>query len=191
MIHLRINDIKQYSYCPRIVFYDYSMPVDRAVTFKMDHGHTAESRIDNLEKRRGLSRYGLENGVRQFHVPVFSTSLGLSGKIDMLIETSEVVVPVDFKMTEADVQKNHLLQLCGYALILEDCWGISVPRGFIYRIPLEEAQEVVFNDQLRRETRDAIEAIRSMIDLEKLPPPTDSRARCEACEFRNYCNDVF
>ena len=191
MVQLRVNDIKQYAYCPRVVFYDHVMPVDKAATFKMSRGHAAEARIDDLEKRRGLSRYGLDKGERRFHVPVFSERLGLGGKIDMLIETRESAIPVDFKMTQADVQPNHLLQLCGYALILEDMTGKPVPRGFVYRIPAEEAHEVVFNEELRRETQAAIENIRRMIEREEMPPPTESRARCEGCEFRNYCGDVF
>lgn len=32
MISIRVNDIKQYAYCPRIVFYQYCMPVEKKAT---------------------------------------------------------------------------------------------------------------------------------------------------------------
>ena len=38
MISLRVNDIKQYAYCPRVVFYQYCMPVNKQSTWKMEQG---------------------------------------------------------------------------------------------------------------------------------------------------------
>lgn len=190
MIQLRVNDLKQYAYCPRIIFYQYVMPVDKAETYKMGRGRVAEAEVDELEKRRGLSRYGLDKGVRRFHVFVKSERLGLSGKLDLLIETPEALIPVDFKLTSGDVQPNHVLQLCGYALILEDSHAKPVERGFVYLIPQKDVREVVFTEATRKEAMDAVAAIRKMIEGEILPTPTVNQNRCEECEFRNYCNDV-
>lgn len=55
MTFLRVNDIKQYFYCPRIVFYQYSMPVNKKTTWKIEQGKIEEDRIDKLEKRRKLA----------------------------------------------------------------------------------------------------------------------------------------
>jgi len=49
---LRVGDLKQWAYCPRIVFFGYVMPVDKKSTFKMRQGNEAEEAIDRLEKRR-------------------------------------------------------------------------------------------------------------------------------------------
>ena len=35
LLPLRVNNLKQYEYCPRIVFYNTVMPLDRKVTFKI------------------------------------------------------------------------------------------------------------------------------------------------------------
>ena len=37
----RVTDLKQYAYCPRIVYYTYIMPSVRPKTFKMDEGKAA------------------------------------------------------------------------------------------------------------------------------------------------------
>src|SRR5579885_3401204 len=99
LIPLRVNDLKQYEYCPRIVFYNTVMPVDRKVTVKMERGEEEELRLDALEKRRNLRRYQLGSGQRHFHVWLDSPLLGLSGKLDLLIESPKGYFPVDFKYT--------------------------------------------------------------------------------------------
>ncbi len=42
MTPIRVNDIKQYFYCPRVVFYQYSMPVEKKNTRKMELGRAEE-----------------------------------------------------------------------------------------------------------------------------------------------------
>lgn len=191
MIQLRVSDLKQFVYCPRVVFYNYVMPVEKVTTFKMEHGKIAEDKIDRLENRRKLKRYGLFSGKREFHVNLYSKSLGLSGKVDLLIKTSETYYPVDFKYTTAHPQKNHLYQLLGYAIILEDIHKCHVDKGFVYLIPKEDA--VVFNltSDLKIEAKIMLGEIRKMIASQQVPSPTDFRSKCLDCEFRNYCGDIF
>ncbi|MFQ5904232.1 MAG: CRISPR-associated protein Cas4, partial [Candidatus Binatia bacterium] len=142
MTFVRANDIKQYFYCPRIVFYQYSMPVEKKPTWKMERGKIEEEETDRLEKRRKLTAYRLAEGKRQFHVWLSSERLGLTGKLDLVIDSSEGFFPVDFKFTSGRPHKNHIFQLCGYALLLEDRYRRQVNRGFVYLIPKNDA--VVF-----------------------------------------------
>jgi CRISPR-associated exonuclease Cas4 len=186
-----VNDLKQFEYCPRIVFYQYLMPVARKTTFKMEEGRRAETSIDELEKRRTLQRYGLAEGTRHFHVSLRSERLGLSGKLDLLIEGSEGLFPVDFKFSSGRPRRNHVYQLCGYALLLEETYGRVVRQGFIYMIPKKEVTALELTDQLKNETLVMLEAMREMIHVERMPNPTPVRARCDECEYRNYCADVF
>lgn len=188
---LRVNDLKQYDYCPRVVYYQYVMPVERKATFKMEHGQSAEAHIDELERRRTLRRYALPDGHRHFHVWLTSEELGLSGKLDLLIESSSGWFPVDFKETIGPVRSNHLLQLCGYSLLVEEAHHCTVTEGFIYLIPGNRIGRVAITDQLRAETVAALDCIRDMVLLQRVPGPTPVIARCTDCEYRNYCGDVF
>jgi CRISPR-associated exonuclease Cas4 len=121
VISVRVNDIKQYFYCPRIVFYQYSMPVEKKATWKMERGKIEEGEIDRLEKRRKLSSYRLAEGERRFHVWLSSERLGLAGKLDLVIDSPGGLFPVDFKITKGRPHRKHLYQIFGYALLLEDC----------------------------------------------------------------------
>ncbi|MFQ5852846.1 MAG: CRISPR-associated protein Cas4 [Candidatus Binatia bacterium] len=191
MISLRVNDIKQYSYCPRIVFYQYSMPVEKKPTWKMERGKIEEEEIDRLEKRRKLSAYKLAEGKRQFHVWLSSKELGLTGKLDLLVDSPEGLFPVDFKFTAGSPYKNHVFQLCGYALLLEDRYKRSVNKGFVYLIPKNDAIVFDLTAELKAEAMSVLDEIRGMIKREQMPPPTMFRNRCIDCEYRNFCGDTF
>src|SRR5260370_35121545 len=97
LLPMRVNDLKQFEYCPRIVFYNTVMPLDRKVTFKMQRGKEAEFRLDALEKRRSLRWYKLCDGERRFQGWLHSERLGPSGKIDLVIMPCTGNFPRDFK----------------------------------------------------------------------------------------------
>ena len=167
------------------------MPVEKKATFKMEEGKRAEAVIDKLEKRRSLRGYRLAEGTRHFHLWLRSERLGLTGKLDLLIESPQGLFPVDFKYTSGRPQKNHLYQLCGYALLVEEAYKQTVTNGFVYLIPQEEVVVVDLTQERKEETRRMLEEAREMIRMEKMPEPTPVRSRCAECEYRNYCGDIF
>lgn len=191
LVALRVNDLKQYEYCPRIVFYNTVMPVERKTTIKMERGKEEEFRLDALEKRRSLRRYQLLSGERRFHVWLESPKLGLSGRLDLLIISPNGFFPVDFKYTRGRPHRNHLIQLAGYALLAEENFQTQVETGFVYLTPIQEIVAVPMSSQLKDQAISYLRQIRDMIREGILPAPTPVRSRCEECEFRNYCGDIF
>jgi CRISPR-associated exonuclease Cas4 len=191
VIPLRVNDLKQSEYCPRIVFYNTVMPVERKSTVKMQRGKDEEFKLDALEKRRALKRYQLGSGERHFHVWIDSARLGLSGKLDLLIISSQGFFPVDFKYTRGRPHQNHMIQLAGYAMLVEEKYRAQVGTGFIYLAPIQEVVAVTLTQELKERTLNLLGEMRHMIREGILPPPTPMRSRCEECEFRNYCGDIF
>jgi CRISPR-associated exonuclease Cas4 len=190
-IPLRVNDLKQFEYCPRIVFYNTVMPLERKTTIKMERGKEEEFRLDALEKRRSLRRYELASGERRFHVSLDSPTLALSGKLDLLIVSRKGYFPVDFKYTRGRPRRNHIIQLAGYGLLVEEKFRTQVETAFIYLAPIQEVISIRITEELKTEIRLRLREIRTMIQEEILPPPTPLRSRCEECEFRNYCGDIF
>ncbi len=51
--------------------------------------------------------------------------------------------------------------------------------------------EVEINDDDRAFAAGAADALRRSISTEATPDPTTVSNRCTACEFRNYCGDVW
>jgi len=188
----RVVDLKQYVYCPRVAYYHLVLPSIRPVTYKMKSGIMAQNTAEDREKRRNLRTYRLEAGVRSFNVGLWSPELGLSGELDMLIETEGERIPVDYKDSEK-IGEHFKLQLLAYGRLLSALGGAGgkpVRRGFLYMIPQRKAIEVSFTPRLEAKLDAALEDIRTIATRQRMPPPTDRRMRCVDCEFRRFCNDV-
>lgn len=189
----KVTDLKQWVYCPRILYYQLCLPAVRPVTFKMQHGIEAGQAEEGREERRSLRAYGLSEGTREFNVPLQSDRLGLRGEADLVITTPESaqggVIPVDYKYSTID-GPHFRLQLAAYALLLEDSRACTVSRGYLYLIPERRAEPVEIDRRLRAKTLAALDTMRQMLASEKMPTPTDQLRKCVACEFRRFCNDV-
>ena len=193
---LEVTDLKQWSHCPRVVFYHYCLPRIRPVTGKMEEGILRHQEEREKEERRLLRSYGLSEGERYFDVVLRAPALGLSGRLDLLIVTQENKasgvegIVVEYKLSDRKPGPHVKLQLAAYGLLVEALWKIPVHRGFLYQIPLRRAEAVPLTTQLKNRVRTTISAIQATIERERQPPPPDRQAICVSCEFRHFCNDV-
>jgi CRISPR-associated exonuclease Cas4 len=183
-----ITDLKQYIYCPRILYYHSCLPGVRPVTYKMNAGIEAHEGEYKRSSRRSINVYGVA-GQRRFDVNLVSRELALSGQVDEVVETDHELIPVDYKLARR-VGHHFKEQLVAYALLLEGQGQKPVQRGFVYLIPVRRTVEVPVTAKLRNEVRRAIETMKSIVERERMPPPTEWRQRCADCEFRRFCNDV-
>lgn len=186
---LTVTDIRQHVYCPRIPYYQYTMPLERPVTAKMGLGKEEHESTSAKEARRTLKTYGLEEGERRFGVGLSSERLGLRGKIDMVILTPHETIPVEYKMA-ASVGLHHKYQLTAYAMLAEHTFGRSVTRTFVYLTPVKRAVEVPITAAMRGHVKKTLASLRDSIENERLPKPTPYRKRCYGCEYRRFCGDV-
>ncbi len=188
----QVTDLKQWVYCPRILYYAVCLPDVRSVTYKMQAGIEAGRDEEGRESRRSLRAYGLEEGRREFNVPLVSDRLGLRGMVDMVIwlDDKGEVIPVDYKLSEF-TGTHFKLQLTAYGLMLEEASGMTANRGFLYSIPRRKAEEIPFDKGIRDRLAVTLDAMHRMLRYETMPDPTPQRAKCVACEFRRFCNDVY
>lgn len=195
-LELSVSDVRQWVYCPRIVYYRLCQPLRRPVTYKMEEGKLQHQRIEDLARRRTLRRYGLkgeeeEGQVEQHLRPVLrSARLGLSGVLDLVLVAPMEAIPVEYKHTESPLGLNHKYQLVAYALLVEDQWGKPVRRAFVHFLPSDRVEEVAITSNGRTFTRRVLQEIREMDAAERMPAPTPMRSRCVDCEYRLFCGDV-
>lgn len=190
--YLEVTDLKQFAYCPRVVYYRYCMPLLHPMTHKMQSGVEAHDKAAVDEQRRSLRAYGLDEGERQFDVALVSQRLGLSGRIDLVILPGNgEAMPVDYKLSRHGSADHFKLQLAAYAELLEENWPVTVHTGWLYLIPERRAERIPLTGRLRNRVKTQVAEIRQMIDVQAMPEATDQRARCVDCEFRRFCNDVF
>jgi CRISPR-associated exonuclease Cas4 len=190
-ILLNVGDLKQWVYCPRVVFYHRFAPNAGVPTAKMQIALKAQEQVEPLESRRSLKPYGLDAATRIFGPWLSSPDLGIQGKPDLILESSDRIAVVDFKLTAGEATPNLQIQLAAYSLIAEQVYQKPASVGFIYRIPDSAVLPVPISLELRQSVLDTASAIRAMISSESLPDPTDFRKRCEDCEFANFCADIW
>ena len=196
MMELEVTDLKQATYCPRIVYYRYCMPTIRPVTYKIEAGIAVHADETEREQRRSLRPYGLTTGERCFDVRLHSEELGVRGRLDMVVAVPErahadaELIPVEYKLSERTVGRHFKVQLAMYGVLLEAAWQRPVRRGFVYLIPTRQAVAIPLTPALRQQAHRQIAAIRTMVEQEAMPDPPASRRPCVSCEFRRFCNDV-
>ncbi len=196
MTVFRVTDLKQYCYCPRLIYYYYCLPDIRPVTYKMEAGAAAQDEEEVRQARRSLRAYGLGRGEMETNVYLESAQLGLRGQVDMVIKTDDKVkgewelIPVDYKLSSGTMGPHFKLQLLAYGLMLAETRGLPAHRGFLYAIPKRQAVEVTFTAEMRRQLSQAVVEMTEVVARERMPAAVAQRAKCAACEFRRFCNDV-
>lgn len=189
----RVTDLKQWVYCPRILYYLLCLPDVRPTTFKMEAGTDAGKAEEGREERRSLRAYELKEGRREFNVSLASARYGLRGQVDMVVWVerpgAEEVIPVDYKLSTI-AGEHFQLQVAAYGLILEESSGLPARRGFLYEIPKRRAEKIILNGKLRDKLLRSLDSMHRMLHTEWLPNPTANINKCLACEFRRFCNDV-
>jgi CRISPR-associated exonuclease Cas4 len=157
----------------------------------MSAGREAEREHARLERRRNLARYGLDQGDRRYDVHVTCAALGVSGIVDEVVSSPAGPVPVEVKFTEGGVALGHKVQLVVYGMALEEQGGRDIPRGFVHLVPGRRTVAVTFDSNLRAAARDVVRRIREMVEQQDFPPPADRPAKCDGCELRCFCNDIY
>ena len=184
------TELRQHHYCPRIVFFERCTPVRRRETVLMTAGRDQHQAELERERRRTLSRYALQAGERRYDVRLTSEQLQLTGELDLLIVDGPTAFPVEFKHTSRPPDPGHKLQLCAYALLVEDQLGLHVPHGYWHSSRTRQTHTIPFDLRLRNRTKRAILATNAFIAAELCPSPTSQLSKCLECELKNFCGDT-
>lgn len=78
-----MTDFKQYTYCPRILYFNRCLPNVRPLIEKMAEGKRAQEDEQGREVRRQLRTYGFSSGQKRFDMALYSSRLGVSAVVDL------------------------------------------------------------------------------------------------------------
>jgi CRISPR-associated exonuclease Cas4 len=174
-----LSALNQYDYCHRRCYY---MFVENVF---LDNEHTVEGSLQHARAHSGETNTRAD--ALQFRsVYLYSRSLGICGKADVIEERAGESYPVEHKKGRRGEWQNDALQLCAQALCLEEMSGKTVPKGYIYYAATGRRQEVEFTPELRRQTLDTITAVRQLIES-GVRPPNPYTPRCKGCSLYDIC----
>ncbi len=161
-----------------------------------ENRYTAEGRIlheradSNEDESRGDTRI-----VRA--MPMRSLRLGLSGKADV-VEFQRISdhvsggsvrwrpFPVEYKRGRPKKDDSDCVQLCAQALCLEEMLEVEISSGALFYGKPRRRQAVVFDRNLRDETRKAAEDLHGLFESKITPPPVYNQ-KCDSCSFFDHC----
>lgn len=173
-----ISAIEHFVYCPRqcALIHCDGVWSDNAHTVR---GARVHRRVDSGQHRTERGRQVLRG------IPLWSESLGLSGRADVVEMDGETVRPVEYKSgvrhgIAAD------LQLCAQALCLEEMLGVAVPSGSVWYGGPRRRVDVEFTEALRNQVLVALDAIREQLLTGGLPEAANDE-RCTECQLLHHC----
>lgn len=131
-----------------------------------------------------------------------SVRLGLSGKADVVEfrrvpETEDGVslagvprrwqpAPVEYKRGRLRKEEGYEIQLCAQALCLEEMLNVRIPCGAIYYGATRRRLDIPFDEDLRRETEDAVIRLHELLKG-KSTPQAIRGPKCEKCSLVDLC----
>lgn len=153
---------------------------------------TAEGRI--LHEKAHSDAEDVRGGVRiKYGMPLRSLRLGLVGVADVVEFHRDKTCPggwrpfpVEYKRGRSKKLDCDRVQLCAQAMCLEEMMGLDVPCGALFYGKTRRREDVILDDTLREETRNAALKVHELILSGKTPGPVYKK-RCESCSLIDTC----
>lgn len=177
-IVVTISAIEHFVYCPRqcALIHCDGVWSDNAHTVR---GSRAHRRVDSGSHRHERGRLVFRS------IPLWSETLGMSGRADAVEIDAGAVRPVEYKSGTRHGSAADL-QLCAQALCLEEMLDVDIPEGHVWYGGPRRRVRVSFTSVLRREVQQIVAEIRTQLLNASLPEAPNDR-RCTECQLLNHC----
>jgi CRISPR-associated exonuclease Cas4 len=178
--YLPLSFINQYVYCPRrfwLMYVQNEMEINAPVlegVIRHQRAHQAGEQKD-------------EHGRTLRSVQLWSDALRIKGVADFIEEHQNMLIPVEHKRGRMGRWLNDHMQLCAQALCLEERNGQSISYGEIFYWENRRREVVQFNETLRAQTIQVIQAIFDLLKNGQMPAPIDQAAKCHDCSLEPIC----
>ncbi len=170
---LSISYLNALEYCPRRFYYEC------ALSEFVENAHVVEGTMRHERSDEG--RTTTEDGkLVMRRVWVGSERLHLSGFADVVEEREGQLTPIEYKKGKMGEWLNDHVQLCAQALCLEEMLQCQIPYGYIFYFGSARREQVVFDEQLRRHTEEAVRLAFTLLERGELPPPLVGKMKQDA-----------
>ena len=183
--------INEYQYCPRLAYMEWVQGewAASADTVEGDHAHRRVDRPSgSFPEAEELEPEEVLHGRS---ITLSSNRLGLIAKLDLIEAEDGSVTPVDYKRGKRPhVAKGaydpERVQLCVQGLVLQE-HGYCCEEGALYFVASRERVRVVFDNELREQTFNAIDGLRLIASGGHIPPPLQDSPKCPRCSLVGIC----
>lgn len=190
-VYITGSDIKNYIYCPRIIYFKRVMCVEPILGKQQSYGKLRHIKEIFNESRRKGSYKGISSKRKLFNYRIVSDRLSASAVIDCVIENEDgSFVIIEYKNSISNngkVYSDHKYQLTFYALLLEDVVKQTIDKGFINYLQDNKVVKVEITGSMKKYVSRLILLIKNDIEKEKLRPIQVNRKKCYGCGYMHIC----
>ncbi len=188
---LPVRMLNEFQYCPRLSYLEWvqSEWAESADTTEGRHVHRrVDQRKGELPAPEAIEA---DTRIHARSITLSSNALGLIAKLDLIEVDDGAVTPVDYKRGKRPhvprgAYDPERVQLCAQGMILE-AHGYRVTEGVLYFAESRERVAVVFDDELRELTRNAINGLRAVAAGGMIPAPLVDSPKCPRCSLVGIC----
>jgi len=182
---IQLSALQHMDFCPRqcaLIHVEQTWSENRLTAEgRIMHEHVHE------EGRESRGDVRIERGVA-----LRSLRLGLIGKADVVEYHRQAggswrPFPVEYKRGKPKPDHSDKIQLCAQAICLEEMLGETIPTGALFYGRTRRRLDVVFDEELRRETEEAARLVHELIASGKTPKPLYAK-KCDLCSLLDLCN---
>lgn len=184
-----VSLLRQYCFCPRIVFFSEIMGVSPASPMWVSQGVDNHLRQSMLEKRRGLAKFGLEKAEKHFHVELKSARLRLHGVADAVLISDSGISILEFKPEAKSVSRGQIIQAVAYGLLAEEQFGIGLHGVYILHGQRGKTKTACDIQTWRAVVLDLTSSLHKDLEAGIMPPSDAASSKCGQCEYINFCAD--
>ncbi|MBD3198142.1 MAG: CRISPR-associated protein Cas4 [Candidatus Lokiarchaeota archaeon] len=178
------EEIRQYVYCKRIIFFRHVLHAPMKQTYKMEYG------VKKHEKLQEIANKEKEASQKYFNVYLTDPDSSLVGLIDYFEFDGNEAYPVEIKsgnLPPDGLDNPHKLQVAAQALLIEKNFDFLVKKVRIFYTKHHELVEYPIDIEDKLKVLKIVEEIETLIDREKIPEPTKHQGKCVDCECKSYC----
>ncbi|MHA1750409.1 MAG: CRISPR-associated protein Cas4 [Promethearchaeota archaeon] len=188
-IMLTAEDLRQFMYCPRIIYFRYVLRIHPPETTQMQRGTYIHEKV---ARKFDIKRY--QNTETYFNIWITSESLGFKALLDCFEFNGKEIYPVEFKTGTEQIfnkpPKHHEIQISAQAILLEEAFNMNVTKGIIKYIDAKKNLTINITIDKKLNVLNALKKIRYIIKNEDIPKKTINKNKCYSCEFWQYCHQT-
>ncbi len=187
-----ISLIRQYIFCPRIVYYNLLTNIKPIYPRQVSLGNEYHTLQDRLSKNRKFKKLNIKYDEFVLNKYIENKDLNICGIVDLAFLSKDEVTPIEFKFINTKKPSySHILQLYAYGLLLSKKYEKNFNQAIISYSNNMKIFKININDKIKNDFLKVLKEIEKIVKNDILPNSSADQYKCSQCEYLNFCDDRF
>ena len=182
--YIGTEEIRQYSYCKRKIYFRYIVRAPMKQTYKMEYG---TEKHNEFQKKISKASEAIQ---KYYNIYLTDSELGLVGLIDYFEFDGKEAYPVEIKtgnIPPDQLENPDKMQITAQAILIEKNFDFLVKKVRVFYSKLNKIVDYPIGIEDKIRVMKIIEEINELLKSEKILEPTKDKRKCIDCECNKYC----